>query len=355
LKASIDRLASRKLFDQDSMEAHVAELLSRQSALETRHAVIARLMKDVGMPALASVKPADKGDPADTVAVSKTPAAPIAAEPASMALGFAPVPKTLPIIEMKTVETRPDAPAPPKPSSKGSADRISDIRNNLDGIASKQIAALGVIEQRARVNAARIAGALRELGLELPKTAGAMPESGVGGPFLSLDGSEATDSFAETADRVGALAKRLVSLRRTVSGVPVRRPVTGGDLSSGFGARVDPFTRGMAFHSGLDFRAPSGTPVRASGSGVVIAADYRGGYGKTVEIDHGNGVTTRYAHLSHIAVEEGQKVANGAILGHVGSTGRSTGPHLHFETRIKGNAADPSAFLRIGRRYQDIF
>ncbi len=103
-------------------------------------------------------------------------------------------------------------------------------------------------------------------------------------------------------------------------------------------------------HTGLDFRAEHGAPVRASGAGQVVGAEYAGGYGYMVEIDHGNGVSTRYAHLSAITVSAGETVETGAVLGRAGSTGRSTGPHLHYETRIDGEAVDPQRFLRAGAR-----
>jgi murein DD-endopeptidase MepM/ murein hydrolase activator NlpD len=103
-------------------------------------------------------------------------------------------------------------------------------------------------------------------------------------------------------------------------------------------------------HTGLDFRAEYGAPVRASGAGQVVGAEYAGAYGRMVEIDHGNGVTTRYAHLSSFAVSPGQSVAAGTVIGRAGSTGRSTGAHLHYETRIDGEAIDPQRFLRAGSR-----
>ncbi|MCX7325314.1 MAG: M23 family metallopeptidase [Hyphomicrobiales bacterium] len=104
-------------------------------------------------------------------------------------------------------------------------------------------------------------------------------------------------------------------------------------------------------HSGLDFRAEHGTLVKAAAPGRVVAAEYSGGYGNMVEIEHANGISTRYAHLSHISVSEGQQVVVGSPLGRVGSTGRSTGPHLHYETRIDGEAVDPQRFLRAGQRF----
>jgi len=140
-------------------------------------------------------------------------------------------------------------------------------------------------------------------------------------------------------------------LSRTLMVVPVRKPIFGEiDLSSSFGVRSDPFGRGPAMHSGLDFRGDAGDPVRATASGTVTTAGWNGGYGKMVEIEHGHGLSTRYGHLSAIDVKVGQSIRVGQTVGRIGSTGRSTGPHLHYETRIDGDAVDPQKFLRAGLR-----
>jgi murein DD-endopeptidase MepM/ murein hydrolase activator NlpD len=140
-------------------------------------------------------------------------------------------------------------------------------------------------------------------------------------------------------------------LSNTLAGVPLRKPIMGEiDLSSGFGVRVDPFGHGAAMHTGLDFRGDSGDPVRATANGTVKTAGWSGGYGNMVEIDHGNGLATRYGHLSSIEARAGQVVKIGQIIGRIGSTGRSTGPHLHYETRVNGEAVDPQKFLRAGVR-----
>ncbi len=126
---------------------------------------------------------------------------------------------------------------------------------------------------------------------------------------------------------------------------PSRTPVPGVARNSGFGNRVDPFNRQAAFHSGLDFSAPSGTPINASAGGQVIYAGYRVDYGYTVEIDHGNDLVTRYAHCSRLLVETGEVVTPGQRIALIGSTGRSTGPHLHFEVIKDGRYSDPELYL----------
>jgi murein DD-endopeptidase MepM/ murein hydrolase activator NlpD len=151
--------------------------------------------------------------------------------------------------------------------------------------------------------------------------------------------------------RISTARGLLDRLTRALAAVPVRKPVPGEiDTTSGFGMRVDPFLHIPAMHTGLDFRGETGEAIRATAAGTVIHTGWSGGYGKMVEIDHGNGLSTRYGHLSSIDVDVGQNVRSGQVVGRMGSTGRSTGPHLHYETRIDGEAVDPQRFLRAGLR-----
>ena len=120
-------------------------------------------------------------------------------------------------------------------------------------------------------------------------------------------------------------------------------------MASTFGPRLDPFTRGLALHTGLDLKAEMGEPALATAPGRVVTAEATGGYGNMVEIDHGHGVVTRFAHLSRMAVRAGQWLRAGDLVGRVGSTGRSTGAHLHYETRIDGEPVAPMGFLEAGR------
>jgi len=134
-----------------------------------------------------------------------------------------------------------------------------------------------------------------------------------------------------------------------MSYIPLRRPLTDdAEITSGFGGRIDPFNGQMAMHTGIDFGLEYGAPVRPTASGTVIAAETNGGYGKMVDVDHGNGLVTRYGHLSAILVKEGDKVTSSSIIGRLGSTGRSTGPHLHYEVRINDEPVNPLRFIRAG-------
>lgn len=132
--------------------------------------------------------------------------------------------------------------------------------------------------------------------------------------------------------------------------IPSRKPVESVRLTSDFGVRNDPFNGRHRMHQGIDIPGPIGTPIYATADGIVSRAEWAGGYGNLVEIDHGNGLTTRYAHLNAFDVKADQIVPPGAIIGRLGSTGRSTGPHLHYETRLNGEAGNPLRFIEAGAR-----
>jgi murein DD-endopeptidase MepM/ murein hydrolase activator NlpD len=192
---------------------------------------------------------------------------------------------------------------------------------------------------------------LGELGLDLGKLPLGGATRSMGGPFVPAKKAPENAAFERQLLRIGAARGHVERLTRALATVPVRKPVPGEiDTTSGFGMRVDPFLHVPAMHTGLDFRGDTGEAIRATAAGTVTHTGWSGGYGKMVEIDHGNGLSTRYGHLSSIDVEVGHHVRSGQIIGRMGSTGRSTGPHLHYETRIGGEAVDPQRFLRAGLR-----
>jgi murein DD-endopeptidase MepM/ murein hydrolase activator NlpD len=224
---------------------------------------------------------------------------------------------------------------------------IARLQASLDRVEARQAASLASMEQTYDAKARRIRGVLADLGLDAAK----IGAGGVGGPLVPFRLASNAEAFEHHVERVSIARAQVDRLTRTIASVPVRRPVAGEpDISSGFGMRLDPFIRAPAMHTGMDFRADTGDPARATADGTVTVAGWQGGYGKMVEIDHGNGLATRYGHLSEIAVKVGQRVRVGHVVGKVGSTGRSTGPHLHYETRINGDAVDPRKFLRAGVR-----
>jgi murein DD-endopeptidase MepM/ murein hydrolase activator NlpD len=165
----------------------------------------------------------------------------------------------------------------------------------------------------------------------------------------------------ETAKAAGGRGGVLVDLLTVVESrlfdqkirkmmVPTAEPVPGSHMGSAFGFRIDPINGGSALHTGLDFQADSGTPILAAAGGVVVTQELHAGYGNMVEIDHGNDLVTRYAHASATFVKKGDLVKRGQKIAAVGTTGRSTGPHLHFEVLVQGVPQDPQKFLSAGEK-----
>lgn len=154
--------------------------------------------------------------------------------------------------------------------------------------------------------------------------------------------------LAQQGDQLGVLESLLLDRELEQAMLPTGSPVRSGYASSTYGTRIDPFSGRSHFHSGVDFNGPRGSDILSVADGVVVFSGRHPGYGNMVDIDHGNGVTTRYAHLSGILVTVGQVVAKGTVLGRAGSTGRSTGPHLHYEVRLDGEAIDPRRYIKAG-------
>jgi murein DD-endopeptidase MepM/ murein hydrolase activator NlpD len=172
-------------------------------------------------------------------------------------------------------------------------------------------------------------------------------KTAIGGPFVPIREDADATPFERQIVQLQNEAITADRLEQVMPYLPLRRPLnTKAEVTSNFGQRLDPFVGRMAMHTGLDMREDYGSPVRVTAAGTVINAGWSGGYGNLVEVDHGNGLSTRYGHLSAILVSEGQRITAGAVIGKIGSTGRSTGPHLHYEVRVDGEPVDPTRFLR---------
>jgi murein DD-endopeptidase MepM/ murein hydrolase activator NlpD len=170
------------------------------------------------------------------------------------------------------------------------------------------------------------------------------PTGGMGGPLERLS-TEHDGSIDPRFERLGLSLARMDALDSGLTSLPQVMPADMRGISSGFGYRSDPFTGSGAFHAGLDFRGPVGSPIHAAAQGTVSFVGQRSGYGNVVEVSHGNGLLTRYAHMSAFRAAVGQRVRAGDVIGLIGSSGRSTGPHLHFEVRINDRAVNPRPFL----------
>ena len=176
----------------------------------------------------------------------------------------------------------------------------------------------------------------------------------VPGPSLTLDELGATMTELEQltnqrTDVMTVIESRLFEQKIKKMMVPTQNPVQSAELGSSFGWRLDPFTGRSALHTGLDFPAEVGTPIYAAAGGVVVTQEFHPQYGNMIEVDHGNDLITRYAHSSHVYVKKGDLIKRGQKIAAVGTTGRSTGPHLHFEVLVQGVPQDPMKFLNAGR------
>jgi murein DD-endopeptidase MepM/ murein hydrolase activator NlpD len=223
------------------------------------------------------------------------------------------------------------------------ADRTAEVARMQRQVAAMQ-ADVDVIKQVAQQRYQLTAREVAKLGLEPARVAAAGAYTGQGGPF------EAVEPLKAAADpkfkQLFTSWKKLDQLELGTIAIPSVKPVAGTALTSGYGVRSDPFRGRAAMHAGIDLAGPIGTPIYATADGYVGRSEWAGGYGNLIELNHGRGIQTRYGHLSKSLVQQGQRVKRGDLIGHMGSTGRSTGSHLHYEVRIDGKAVNPVPFMQ---------
>jgi murein DD-endopeptidase MepM/ murein hydrolase activator NlpD len=342
LRAKVDRATSRQLLDQEQFDQKLEQIMRRQSALESRASAIGTIPDITG-----SIRPSSRAPlPATEPAASGTPKP----SPINDTAVFVAPPDREARLESR-VPVIVNAPASKSAKIQGVDNVIVRLQNSLDQIERRQVASLTAFEDGLESRARRMRGVITDLGLDIGHLEAATPRPSVGGPYVPVKLNPDAGTFERQLYRINVTRAQVERLNRTLALVPYRKPVIGEvEFTSGFGVRSDPFLGRPAMHTGLDFRASSGDPVRATANGKVVSSGWAGGYGRLVEVDHGNGLSTRYGHLSEINVKVGDHVRIGQVIGEVGSTGRSTGPHLHYETRIDGEAVDPQKFLRAGVR-----
>lgn len=305
LRIEIDRLHSRSYAQAGNVNLQLQELAQQQEVLLEQHQLVRILVDkadELGLAAQASP------DPMQT--------------PAAQAL-----------LNVPALNGNPD---------------IGATAAAVSQMMSETQSAMSSIAEAAIDRTDSIVAELGDLGINV-----ALPqvENGTGGPLLEATEDGADSPMIDDANAVMEALLRYKAARDSIDGAPVHMPIAGSfRRSSGFGNRSDPFTGGRAFHSGLDFAAASGTPVYSAGNGVVSHVGNKSGYGQVVEVTHDDGLVTRYAHLSAYLSKPGQRVSTGTPIAKVGTTGRSTGPHLHFEVRKGDTAINPQAFLDAGKR-----
>lgn len=411
LRAKIDALASRQLLDQDTVEGKLHDVAARQAQLENRAALVAALAEGAGLLDDRTSAIADAAAPAPRPSAARaTPGKPPASakeqpkeQPKALVNATrvapaqpAPAPAISPALPLtpaggaphglsdfatpRSAKPQPEAmeiapsrgamgaPARLGPRASLDADaarrleaalpapaRLAAVSASVARVEATQLRTVAAIGKAAQIRAASLSAAIGELGLRVerfapPRGKGA---SAVGGPFVPFKLDASGSAFEREVLRLQSDVQMADRLRRAFAMAPVGRPLgANAETTSGFGARMDPFLGRLAYHGGLDFREAYGAPVRATGAGQVVTSGAAGGYGNLVEIDHGAGLSTRYGHMSALLVQEGQWVEAGTVVGRLGSTGRSTGPHLHYEVRVDDEPVDPMRFIRAGARHR---
>ncbi|MCA1909423.1 MAG: peptidoglycan DD-metalloendopeptidase family protein [Magnetospirillum sp.] len=242
-------------------------------------------------------------------------------------------------------------PAPGDEDADAARQTRQKVRELEASLARLQTTYAKAVQQVADAAGARISeteSRISRLGLDPRRLLSDTRRSpGQGGPFIPFHGN------ADSDGTIGAMITKVqhwVGVKAALQRLPLAEPIHGTyDFNSGFGTRNDPLNNRTGIHEGIDLGAPIGTPVYATGDGIVAETGVKARYGLTIDIEHGNGLTTRYAHLSRIKVQPGQKVTRATIIGLVGNTGRSTGPHLHYEVRLHDAPRDPLKFISAGR------
>jgi murein DD-endopeptidase MepM/ murein hydrolase activator NlpD len=391
MRTQIERMKSREIVQEQAYEGRLHELFQRQAQLETRASLVASLAQRAALAAditgdiTRAAQPKAQEQATASAAVNPLLRPRPTAEPAGLPAGvtsFAPITTGQGFTTMKphpdAMELRlaphRDAEAGPTAQQQSAIERSRDLgwdlsdssldatfparlliaASALDRVEHKQVETLARLGAPAAATAARLRVAIAETGLatdRLMAPAGTEKAFPAGGPFVPVQIGSDSSAFARELAKLQEAVLATDKLRRVLPYIPIRKPLPGTpDVTSGFGVRIDPFLGRPAMHTGIDLREDYGAPVRATAGGRVVTAEWTGGYGRMVEIDHGNGIATRYGHLASIAVRDGQIVEAGAALGRIGSSGRATGPHLHYEVRIEDEAVDPARFLRAAQK-----
>lgn len=340
LRSQIDRIGTESLLQQRDVRQKVGELLEKQDLLAQRQERLEPLLgRPTATPAPSGVNrnlPVPTPRPAyrETIRTSGYHAAEAMGRTA-----YAP-------------ESKVEVPWPLRPTKPGmmeesgmdtpeamSPDEHHSLEQSLLEVERKQQAQIETLTTQVYLTTETIEEVLELAGLTHKEA------SNTGGPLIEImENPDFEGRIQELDEALG----RLDELKKVVRRVPIINPLPGAKITSRFGTRKDPIRKRVAYHSGIDFRAKRGELIRATGAGKVVKAGWYGGYGRMVEIDHGSGITTRYAHLHEILVDVGEQVPAAAALARSGNSGRSTGPHLHYEIRRNGKALNPLKFISAG-------
>jgi murein DD-endopeptidase MepM/ murein hydrolase activator NlpD len=332
--SSVDQLNGRLLLNQDSVESQLENVRDVQTALEIRQRQIAALMSKQFAVAASELAPTTPEGPQIVEDDERTKLL-ISFEPVQSDIRYSRIPGKQSALGMSDAE---------------STQAMHRLGKRLRELAAAQRAALNVLETRSAERRAALEEAIASLGFKPGRFAPNGAE-GLGGPLVRLadyDPDAPASPEERQVQRISETADAVTAYVNALQAFPLRKPLASIErVASSFGPRRDPFTGVKAMHQGVDFPKMNGSPVFATAPGKVKKAGWGGAYGRLVEISHDNGVSTRYAHLSKIDVKVGDLVESGQEIGLVGTTGRSTGSHLHYETRLNGKAVNPNNFFKV--------
>ena len=348
-RGRFDAVNSQRLIEHTGFERRLGDLLTREARLEQHDAIVIALASEMANAGdRSAMKRASNALQAiEITAPSKQPTLVRRTENSAI-ISYAPAPDVewaaepaKPLLRPATLTV---AAMNPEIDAKARLDLAGMALTRLE---SGQMVSLASIDRAAADAFRRKSAILAEAGLDPGRFASA--KAVVHAPLASVELGPDAPPFDRTATRVFRDVANVQELHTALAYAPLRKPLLGdAEVTSPFGYRRDPFLGRPMLHPGVDLLETYGAQVHATGAGRVVHAGSAGGYGTMVEIDHGGGLMTRYAHLSEVDVQEGQEVIQGAVLGRLGSTGRSTGPHLHYEVRVEGEPVDPGRFLRAG-------
>lgn len=329
LHARLDQASSHGLLDQRDIASKIEALSQRETMLERRATLLSSLVHFVDRRPTGSIGGAARStDPASGFADTQ---------------GAWPKPKPESMLLPRDLE-----PSVIPKTTHAALAALQGVQIGQATTALNQITQIKLLAGPALADARRLSRAIGAAGLD-PAQLHLEPVKNIGGPFIPLDKAEGHGRFGREIEGVKGTLVQVAKLRRLLHNLPFSAPLPGHlTITSHFGMRLDPFLDRMSLHPGIDFHQAFGSAIHATGAGKVVIARYWGGYGNMVEIDHGDGIMTRYGHMSKLNVVEGQHIVRGQVLGFIGSTGRSTGPHLHYEVRLNGVAVNPAPFLRAG-------
>jgi len=331
LRTEIDRLKTGQTRVRETVSAQVKDLLTQQAELTGRFQQLQPLLekaRDMGV--LTTARP--NGQSASPAALEKAPTANAPAQERQPLLrSNASHPDDISSLSLRHEDVNEIASLV-----------LPTIRKSVDMVSEEQTSTVAELARNTQTRASHLAEVLGTVGIRVEGV-----EPALGGPFIPANGEL---SFSDSLTRLDQALRTYDRLKTKSARVPLADPLPGARVTSIFGVRPDPFFHRAALHSGVDLAAPTGTLVKATAAGKVVSAGEAGGYGMMVEVDHGNGFSTRYAHLSEIDVASGTSIKAGQVVGRVGSTGRSTGSHLHYEVRTDETPVDPERYIRVGKK-----